>query len=68
MQLQMFMGKNLVSVEKEMRQDKTADNLAELGEDSLLRSQIDEIVPWIKSTLGGKVAKVKVSWFYIINK
>lgn len=31
MQLQMFLGKQIISVEKEMRQDKNADNLTELG-------------------------------------
>lgn len=31
MQLQMFLGKSITSVEKEMRQDKAADNLENLG-------------------------------------
>lgn len=61
MQLQMFLGKPIISVEKEMRQDKNADNLSELGPDSMLRSQIDEIIPWIKSTLADKVANVKAT-------
>lgn len=34
MQLQMFLGKQIISVEKEMRQDKSADNLTELGKNS----------------------------------
>lgn len=63
MQLQAFLGKNIISVEKEMRQDKDSDNLANLGEGSLLRSQIDEIIPWIKKSLTGKVNTVKVSLF-----
>lgn len=57
----MFLGKQLVSVEKEMRQDKDADNLSELGADSLLRSQIDELIPWIKTSLADKVANVKAT-------
>lgn len=61
MQLQMFLGKNIISVEKEMRQDKNADNLSELGPDSMPRSQIDEIIPWIKSSLADKVANVKAT-------
>lgn len=61
MQLQAFLGKNIISVEKEMRLDKESDNLANLGEGSLLRSQIDEIIPWIKKTLASKVNNVKVS-------
>lgn len=44
-----------------MRLDKESDNLANLGEGSLLRSQIDEIIPWIKKTLASKVNNVKVS-------
>lgn len=60
MQLQAFLGKNIISVEKEMRLDKESDNLANLGEGSLLRSQIDEIIPWIKKSLTGKVNSVKV--------
>lgn len=60
MQLQSFLGKNITSVEKEMRQDTSSDNLSNLGPDSLQQTQIDEIVPWIKTTLSGKVANVKV--------
>lgn len=61
MQLQQFLGKPIISVEKEMRQDRDADNLTELGPDCMLRSQIDEIIPWIKSSLADKVANVKAT-------
>ncbi|XP_061390976.1 heat shock protein 75 kDa, mitochondrial [Musca vetustissima] len=61
MQLGMFKGKNLVSVEKEMRRDSGAESTIEYGEGSLLRSQIDELLPWIKDKLKGKVANVKVT-------
>ncbi|XP_005184511.2 heat shock protein 75 kDa, mitochondrial [Musca domestica] len=61
MQLGMFKSKNLVSVEKEMRNDSGAEATIEYGEDSLLRSQVDELLPWIKDKLKGKVANVKVT-------
>lgn len=61
MQLQQYNGKTIISVEKEMRQDKDADNLSELGAESLQRSQIDEILPWIQTQLDGKVANVKAT-------
>lgn len=62
MQLQSFNGKNIVSVEKEMRQDNASDDLSNLGTDSLLASQITATVDYIKNTLIGKVANVKVSY------
>lgn len=61
MQLGMFKSKNLVSVEKEMRNDSGAEATIEYGEGSLLRSQVDELLPWIKDKLKGKVANVKVT-------
>lgn len=61
MQLQTYLGKNIVSVEKEMRLDTNADNLADLDADSLQRSQINELIDWIKDQLPGKVAAVKAT-------
>lgn len=61
MQLQKFIGKNIVSVEKEMRTDTNADDLSELGADSLQRSEINELVTWIKGQLAGKVSEVKAT-------
>lgn len=61
MQLGAFSGKNIVSVEKEMRQDNAADDLSNLGVDSLLPSQITETVDYIKNALSGKVATVKAT-------
>ncbi|XP_075165415.1 TNF receptor associated protein 1 [Haematobia irritans] len=61
MQLGMFKSKNLVSVEKEMRRDSSSDSTVDYGEGSLLRSQIDDLLPWIKEKLNGKVANVKVT-------
>lgn len=61
MQLGMFKSKNLVSVEKEMRNDSGSDASADYGEGSLLKSQLDELLPWIKERLSGKVANVKVT-------
>ncbi|GAB0095608.1 heat shock protein 75 kDa, mitochondrial [Sergentomyia squamirostris] len=61
MQLGMFMGCNLVSVEKEMRLDKAATEATDLGEGSLLRTQADELISWIREKLAGKVANVKLT-------
>lgn len=59
--LQSFAGKEIVSVEKEMRADTNATELNDLGPDSLLRSQINELTDWIKKQLEGKVAEVKAT-------
>uniref|UniRef100_A0A1B0D5R4 Heat shock protein 75 kDa, mitochondrial n=1 Tax=Phlebotomus papatasi TaxID=29031 RepID=A0A1B0D5R4_PHLPP len=61
MQLGMFMGCNVVSVEKEMRLDKAATEATDLGEGSLLRTQADELISWIREKLAGKVANVKLT-------
>lgn len=61
MQMQTFEGKNIVSVEKQMRADTDAENLTDLGADSLQRSQINELTDWIKNELEGKVASVKAT-------
>lgn len=60
-QLGSFMGKSIVSAEKEMRDDKKGDNQADLGADSLLRTQIDEMIPWMQTILQGKATNIKVS-------
>ena len=62
MQLGQFLGKNIVSVEKEMR--KSPDDANVLSDDSLLQLQIDELIPWMKQKLIGKVANIKVSQNY----
>lgn len=62
MQLQTFLGSPLVSVEKEMRQDSDAvSDVSDYGPGSLTKLEIDELVPWIKSKLTGRVASVKVT-------
>uniref|UniRef100_A0A182RLU5 Heat shock protein 75 kDa, mitochondrial n=1 Tax=Anopheles funestus TaxID=62324 RepID=A0A182RLU5_ANOFN len=64
MQLGMYLGKNLVSVEKEMRRsDPAADGADQDGliEGSLLKTQIDELLPWLKQRLVGKVSNVKTT-------
>ncbi|CAH0552624.1 unnamed protein product [Brassicogethes aeneus] len=58
MQLQQFQGYKLTSVEKDMRDDKAASDLTNLGDDSLKRSEINELSGWIKSKLLGKAADV----------
>ncbi|XP_038106204.1 heat shock protein 75 kDa, mitochondrial [Culex quinquefasciatus] len=62
MQLGQFLGKNLVSVEKEMRRSEKSEESADhLIEGSLLKTQIDELIPWIKQKLTGKVTNVKTT-------
>ncbi|KAJ8914590.1 hypothetical protein NQ315_017295 [Exocentrus adspersus] len=61
MQLQQFKGYKLVSVEKDMRDDKAANDLSNLGEDSLKRSEINDLSAWIKGKLSGKVASVNAT-------
>lgn len=58
MQLQQYKGNKLVSVEKDMREDKAASDLTNLGEDSLRRSEIDTLTSWIKDKLQGKCFNV----------
>ncbi|XP_055382259.1 heat shock protein 75 kDa, mitochondrial [Condylostylus longicornis] len=59
MQLNMFLGKNIVSVEKEMRSSN--EETIDLAEGSLLKTQVDELIPYIKEKLAGKVANVKIT-------
>lgn len=61
MQLGMFLGKNLSSVEKEMRKDAKSDDMTDLGEDSLKRSEITELLDWMKNSLSGKIANAKIT-------
>lgn len=61
MQLQQFQGNRLISVEKDMRDDKAASDLTNLGDDSLKRSEINELSSWIKDKLSGKVASVNAT-------
>lgn len=58
MQLQQYKGNKLVSVEKDMRMDKQANDLTNLGEDSLKRSEIDSLTNWLKEKLSGKAFTV----------
>ncbi|XP_063710038.1 heat shock protein 75 kDa, mitochondrial [Culicoides brevitarsis] len=59
MQLGNFLGKPLISVEKEMRRDKSED--AEVDEGGLLKTQSDALLGFIRSKLAGKVANVKLT-------
>ncbi|CAH1114223.1 unnamed protein product [Psylliodes chrysocephalus] len=61
MQLQQFKGNKLVSVEKDMREDKQAIDLTNLGDDSLKRSEINDLTAWIKGKLGDKVTAVNAT-------
>ncbi|KAG1670650.1 Heat shock protein, mitochondrial [Nymphon striatum] len=59
LQLKQFDGKNLTSVEKEMRQDKEDANV-EPSEGSLVKEESDSLIKWIKSVLGDRAHQVKV--------
>lgn len=61
MQLRQFDRHNLTSVEKEMRQDKEPEDLSNLGSDSLSRTSVEALLPWVKSVLAGKVHNVRVT-------
>ncbi|KAF5287143.1 hypothetical protein FQR65_LT12329 [Abscondita terminalis] len=61
MQLQQFSGYKLVSVEKDMRDDKAASDLANLGEDSLKRSEINDLTKWMQDILKGKASAVNAT-------
>eukprot|EP00095_Tigriopus_kingsejongensis_P008095 snap_masked-scaffold590_size129399-processed-gene-0.3 protein:Tk08095 transcript:snap_masked-scaffold590_size129399-processed-gene-0.3-mRNA-1 annotation:"AGAP010691-PA" len=61
MQLQQFDKKNLTSVEKEMRMDNTPPSETPDDESGLSSSDQSELVDWVKSQLGTKVAKVKTT-------
>lgn len=58
MQLQQFSGHKVVSVEKDMRDDKTASDLTNLGEDSLKRSEINDLTKWMQDVLKGKASNI----------
>lgn len=58
MQLKQFLDHNLISVEKEMRNDKTDASVEEGG---LLKTQSDELLNFIRTKLLGKVANVKLT-------
>lgn len=60
--LKSFGGKEIVSVEKEMRADTNETDLSNfLGSDSLQRSQVNELSEWIQKQLEGKVSTVKAT-------
>ena len=61
MQLQQFDNKRLKSAEKEMREDPKDDQQTEDGKDSLDNSASDSLSDWMKTQLGTKAAKVKVT-------
>lgn len=61
MQLQNYRGHALVSVEKDMREDKKATDLTNLGTDSLKRSEIDSLTKWLKDKLSGKASNVNAT-------
>nr|AAN71071.1 AT15050p [Drosophila melanogaster] len=61
MQLGKFKSKKLVSVEKEMREESKETTATTLGEGSLLRSELDTLIPWLEEELRGQVIKVKAT-------
>ncbi|KAH8280416.1 hypothetical protein KR018_006686 [Drosophila ironensis] len=62
MQLGKFKSKKLISVEKEMRElSKETNANTDFGEGSLLRSELDVLIPWLETELKGQVFKVKAT-------
>ena len=61
MQLQQFDNKRLKSAEKEMREDPKDDQPAEEGKDTLDNAASDSLSDWMKTQLGTKAAKVKIT-------
>lgn len=61
MQLRQFNSHNLTSVEKEMRQVKEPENLSDLGPDSLSRTSVDALLPWMKQVLVGKAYNIRIT-------
>ena len=61
MQLQQFDNKRLKSAEKEMREDPKDEQQTEEGKDALDNSASDSLSDWMKTQLGTKAAKVKVT-------
>ena len=60
MQLQQFLGKNLISVEKEMRRSEITDG-TEKSPENIVDPKIDDLLPWLKKVLAGKATKVKTT-------
>ncbi|KAG7162571.1 heat shock protein 75 kDa, mitochondrial-like isoform X2 [Homarus americanus] len=60
MQLQEFGNRKIISVEKEMRQDKDAVDY-EGAEGGLRRSQANELMDWLKTVLSGRCWGVKAT-------
>ncbi|KAK7076997.1 TNF receptor-associated protein 1, mitochondrial [Halocaridina rubra] len=60
MQLRDFNSKKIVSVEKEMREDKDAVNFGD-AESGLRKSEADELMNWMKSILTGRCWGVKAT-------
>ncbi|EEB12982.1 heat shock protein 75 kDa, putative [Pediculus humanus corporis] len=59
MHLREFGKCRLVSLEKEMRDDKSSD-ATDLGSD-IIKGEIDNLKNWLKSTLAGKIHSVKTT-------
>ncbi|CAL4129968.1 unnamed protein product, partial [Meganyctiphanes norvegica] len=60
MQLGQFNSKNIVSVEKEMRQEKEAVNFDD-AEGSLRKEEANALMEWLKTTLAGRCYGVKAT-------
>ncbi|XP_077293548.1 TNF receptor associated protein 1 [Arctopsyche grandis] len=62
MQLRSFDNHDLTSVEKQMRRDTSSDeNTIIDGDNSLVKEEVDELIPWLKKCLPGKVFGVKIT-------
>lgn len=62
MQLGQYKNKKLVSVEKEMRnQSRDPAALQDFGDDSLVGTELNSLIPWLQDQLKGQVANVKTT-------
>nr|XP_042906080.1 heat shock protein 75 kDa, mitochondrial [Parasteatoda tepidariorum] len=60
-QLQQFNLKNVIAVEKEMRQDKEDATLDSIDDNVMLKSSAEDLMKWLSSLLGNKVNKIVVT-------
>ncbi|XP_028177360.1 heat shock protein 75 kDa, mitochondrial [Ostrinia furnacalis] len=61
LELKSFGGRQLVSVENDMQKEASDSEEAVIGSESLQKSQVDELVTFLKSNLAGKVFEVRTT-------
>ncbi|KAL0839468.1 hypothetical protein ABMA28_016177 [Loxostege sticticalis] len=61
LELKQFGGRQLVSVENDMQKEATDSDDAVIGSDGLQKTQVDELVSFLKTNLAGKVFEVRTT-------